>query len=157
MGHNIARVFQTSSRALLRYVGVPIEELVVSNGTAMAQQWHSNGTDGGQWSAVTDSVCNEIEKADPRIVAANIQGSRAHVSSKDRSDNQNVITVGLETHTGTRIGSLHVHLDGTFKFFPSSAGKEGGYGSKIASAGIKGFIPTDSGFENMGEQSSSSK
>ncbi|KAK2810199.1 hypothetical protein FQN50_003169 [Emmonsiellopsis sp. PD_5] len=67
-------------------------------------------------------------------------GSYAHLSSKDRSDKQKVITVGLQTHAGTRVGSLHVHIDGTFKFFPSRAGKDGGYGANIAAAAIPGYI-----------------
>ncbi|PGH07919.1 hypothetical protein AJ79_06127 [Helicocarpus griseus UAMH5409] len=99
----------------------------------------------------------EVEKADPRIKAANIQGSRAHPSSKDRDDKQDSITVGLETHSGTRIGSLHIHLDGTFKFFPSRAGRQGGYDANIVRAGIKGFMPLQNDDKSAGEQSNSSE
>lgn len=73
------------------------------------------------------------------------RGSKAHFSSKDRDDKQEVITVGLQTNAGTRIGSLHVHLSGTFKFFPSRAGREGGYYKNIAQANIPGHIPEDGG------------
>ena len=48
--------------------------------------------------------------------------------------------MGLKTDTGLRVGTLHIHLNGTFKFFASRAGKEGGYGAKIAQANIPGYI-----------------
>lgn len=41
----------------------------------------------------------------------------AHKSSKDKDDLQEVITVGLQTKSGTRVGSVHLHVDGTWKFF----------------------------------------
>lgn len=44
------------------------------------------------------------------------------------------------TAAGTRIGSVHIHLDGTFKFFASRAGRIGGYAANIVKAGIEGFI-----------------
>ncbi|PYH93056.1 hypothetical protein BO71DRAFT_328622 [Aspergillus ellipticus CBS 707.79] len=81
-----------------------------------------------------------IAQKDPRITIANIQGARAHYSSKDRSDNEKVITVGLATASGTRIGSVHVHMDGSSKFFPSRAGREGGYDTNIARARIEGHM-----------------
>lgn len=55
--------------------------------------------------------------ADPRIITADIQGAMAHKSSKDKDDLQEVITVGLQTKSGTRVGSVHLHVDGTWKFF----------------------------------------
>ncbi|PWY95975.1 hypothetical protein BO94DRAFT_620324 [Aspergillus sclerotioniger CBS 115572] len=58
----------------------------------------------------------------PRIVAADIQGAKAHISSKDTSDPEEVITVGLQTQGGLRVGTLHIHLSGSFKFFASRAG-----------------------------------
>ncbi|KAE8400350.1 hypothetical protein BDV37DRAFT_209628 [Aspergillus pseudonomiae] len=129
MSRNITRGFQTASSTFIRYAGSQLEELVTTN-----------GPDGPAWSHMTDTVCHEIEKADSRITVADIQGSRAHKSSKDREDKENVITVGLQTNSGTRIGSLHVHLNGTFKFFASRAGREGGYADKIAQANIPGYI-----------------
>lgn len=50
------------------------------------------------------------------------------------------VTLGLLTAAGTRIGSVHIHLDGTFKFFASRAGRQGGYAANIVKAGIEGFI-----------------
>ncbi|KAE8139208.1 hypothetical protein BDV38DRAFT_281373 [Aspergillus pseudotamarii] len=129
MSRNVVRGFQSASATLIRYAGSPLEELVASN-----------GSDGPTWSQATDTVCNAVERADPRVTVADIQGSRAHESSKDRDDKEKVITVGLQTNSGTRIGSLHVHLDGTFKFFASRAGREGGYAEKIAQANIPGYI-----------------
>ncbi|GIK07237.1 hypothetical protein Aspvir_002895 [Aspergillus viridinutans] len=128
MSRNITRGFQSASKTLIRYAGASLEDLVASN-----------GADGPEWSGSTNSICNAIEKADARITVADIQGSKAHPSSKDREDKQQVITVGLHTNAGTRIGSLHVHQDGTFKFFPSRAGRQGGYADNIARANIPGY------------------
>ncbi|EDN09781.1 hypothetical protein I7I51_02200 [Histoplasma capsulatum] len=63
-------------------------------------------------------------------------GARAHRSSKDRNDSKDVITVALLTATGTRVGSAHFHLDGSFKFFPSRAGKLGGFADNLQKAGL---------------------
>lgn len=51
--------------------------------------------------------------------------------------------MGLQTDSGTRVGSIHVHLDGTWKFFASRAGKEGGFAANIHKANIPGYIPTE--------------
>lgn len=55
-----------------------------------------------------------------------------------------MITVGLLTteNSKDRIGSIHVHFDGTFKFFPSRKGDFGKYMEQIRKAGIPGFIDT---------------
>lgn len=68
----------------------------------------------------------------------------AHMSSKDKDDPKEVITVGLQTNSGTRVGSVHLHVDGTWKFFASRAGREGGYAAKIQKANLPGYIPTES-------------
>ncbi|KAL1979091.1 hypothetical protein VTN96DRAFT_7026 [Rasamsonia emersonii] len=138
MSRTFARGLQTTSRALVQFTGtVSPNDILASNGPA-----------GGAWEAATKKVCDAIEKADPRISMANIQGARAHLSSKDRSDRQLVITVGLATNSGTRVGSVHVHVDGTFKFFPSRAGREGGYEDNILRANIEGHI------QNLGNEPS---
>lgn len=67
----------------------------------------------------------------------------AHISSKDKDDPKEVITVGLQTKSGTRVGSVHLHVDGTWKFFPSRAGREGGYAANIQKANLPGYIPTE--------------
>lgn len=85
------------------------------------------------------------------------RGSKAHLSSKDRSDKQNVLTVGLQTHKGTRVGSVHIHADGTFKFLASRVGREGGYSATIAQANIPGYIAGDNDTLRDGDKGSSSK
>ena len=45
------------------------------------------------------------------------------MSSKDKTDNQKVVTVGYYTQKGTRYCSIHAHEDGTWKEFFSRAGK----------------------------------
>ena len=65
-----------------------------------------------------------------------------------------VITIGLATTAGMQIGSVHVHVNGTFKFFPSLAGRQGGYDANIARAQIEVHInnsesnPTNEGSDN---------
>ncbi|KAL7354031.1 hypothetical protein ACKS0A_05034 [Histoplasma ohiense] len=44
--------------------------------------------------------------------------------------------VVLLTSTGTSVGSVHFHLDGPFKFFPSRAGKLGGFAYNLQKAGL---------------------
>lgn len=69
------------------------------------------------------------------------RGSVAHRSSKDKNDQQKVLTLGLKTNNGTQVGSVHVHMDGSFKLFPNRAGREGGYAANIVKANIPGYIP----------------
>lgn len=52
-----------------------------------------------------------------------------------------MISLSVETKLGTRVGGVHVHLDGTFKFFPSREGKQGGYWANIKKAKIERYIP----------------
>ncbi|GLA41061.1 hypothetical protein AnigIFM63309_008905 [Aspergillus niger] len=132
MSRNIIRSFQTSTAAAIQHIGAELSQ--VSS---------LNGPDGERWTDSTRNVCEAVERADPRIAVADIQGAKAHVSSKDRSDPEQVITVGLKTQGGVRVGTLHVHLGGSFKFFPSRAGREGGYDHKIAQANIPGYLAGD--------------
>lgn len=74
------------------------------------------------------------------IINVSFTGGRAHQSHKDPSDKQDVVTVGLLTTKGTSVGSIHVHLDGTWKYFPSRLGKQNGFAENIRKAGIMGFI-----------------
>ncbi|OOF97572.1 hypothetical protein ASPCADRAFT_129252 [Aspergillus carbonarius ITEM 5010] len=129
MSRNVIRAFQTSSAAAIQQIGA--ELALVGN---------INGPNGARWLESTRNVCDAVERADPRIVTADIQGAKAHISSKDKSDLEEVITVGLQTRGGLRIGTLHVHLNGSFKFFASRAGREGGYGTTIAQANIPGYL-----------------
>ncbi|PGH21433.1 hypothetical protein AJ80_03224 [Polytolypa hystricis UAMH7299] len=51
------------------------------------------------------------------------RGSNPHKSSKDPSDDKQVITVSYHTASGTRVLSIHAHDDGTWKEFMSRTGK----------------------------------
>ncbi|GAB1196236.1 hypothetical protein APSETT444_005504 [Aspergillus pseudonomiae] len=107
----------------------------------------SNGLTGPAWERSARRVTDAIEKA-------LLRGARAHFSSKDKSDHEMVITIGLATTAGMQIGSVHVHVNGTFKFFPSLAGRQGGYDANIARAQIEVHInnsesnPTNEGSDN---------
>ncbi|EER27199.1 hypothetical protein CPC735_025350 [Coccidioides posadasii C735 delta SOWgp] len=128
-----ARAFSTSAYRSITFRGSGFEAML-----------HQNGPDGGHWQSMVKRITDDIEKADPRIKVADIQGGRAHKSSNDPKDPFPVITVGLLTteNSKDRIGSIHVHFDGTFKFFPSRKGDLGKYLEQIRKAGIPGFIDT---------------
>ncbi|RDH36210.1 hypothetical protein BDQ94DRAFT_121650 [Aspergillus welwitschiae] len=129
MSRNLTRNFQTASRTLIQYMGTPMDEILTSN------------EDGAEWKSSATNTCTLIEQAEPRITVAELQGSVAHQSSKDKNDQQKVLTLGLKTNNGTQVGSVHVHMDGTFKLFPNRAGREGGYAANIIKANIPGYIP----------------
>ncbi|EFW13403.1 hypothetical protein D8B26_000007 [Coccidioides posadasii str. Silveira] len=67
-------------------------------------------------------------------------GGRAHKSHNDPKDPVLVLSFHLETIKGTRVGGVHMHLDGTWKFFPSLNGKRLGVDQVLNKAGIKGLI-----------------
>ncbi|KAF9885148.1 hypothetical protein FE257_000674 [Aspergillus nanangensis] len=52
-----------------------------------------------------------------------IQGAKAHKSSKDPSDLDDVLTIAFYSQNGTRLLSGHVHENGTYKLAESRAGK----------------------------------
>jgi len=67
-----------------------------------------------------------MEEKYPKVTEAKIQGSKPHKSAKDPTDEKDVITVSYHTVSGTRVASIHVHEDMTYKEWPSrnaSAGK----------------------------------
>ncbi|KAI9929664.1 hypothetical protein ASPWEDRAFT_172672 [Aspergillus wentii DTO 134E9] len=130
MSRNVTRGFSSASKTLINYIGTPVEQIAASN-----------KGDGEDWKSSATTACNSIEIAEPRITQAELQGSVAHYSSKDKSDRQKVLTVGLKTNNGTQVGAIHVHVDGTWKLFPNRAGREGGYAANIAKANIPGYIP----------------
>lgn len=47
---------------------------------------------------------------------------RAHYSSKDRNDEQMIITIGLSANAGIRVGTLHVVLSNSFLLVPGEMG-----------------------------------
>lgn len=60
----------------------------------------------------------------PDTLLTTVRGSEPHKSSKDPSDSKEVITISYHTAKGTRVTSVHVHNDATYKEFPSrNAGK----------------------------------
>lgn len=71
------------------------------------------------------------------------RGSRAHQPGRDSEEKQQVVTVGLENNRKMRIGTIHVHLDGTWKFWASRAGKHLGYVKNIMEAGIERLVGED--------------
>ncbi|OBR16283.1 hypothetical protein CH63R_01463 [Colletotrichum higginsianum IMI 349063] len=48
-----------------------------------------------------------------------------HKSHKDKDDDKDVITVSYHTEKGTRVTSVHVHEDNTWKEFPSRNASKG--------------------------------
>ncbi|EGC48789.1 conserved hypothetical protein [Histoplasma capsulatum var. duboisii H88] len=107
MNRVATRGFHATAQRVLQYSGsVNLGDVILTN------------ADGAEWSDSVD------------------RGARAHRSSKDRNDSKDVITVVLLTSTGTRVGSAHFHLDGSFKFFPSRAGKLGGFADNLKKAGL---------------------
>ncbi|KNG86283.1 hypothetical protein ANOM_005939 [Aspergillus nomiae NRRL 13137] len=76
MSRNFVRGLQTTTKMLIQFVGgVSPDDILVSNGLT-----------GPAWERSARRVTDAIEKADPRIIIAIIQGARAHFSSKDKSD-----------------------------------------------------------------------
>ncbi|CCF39118.1 hypothetical protein CH063_10035 [Colletotrichum higginsianum] len=61
----------------------------------------------------------------PKVTEARIQGSVPHKSHKDKDDDKDVITVSYHTEKGTRVTSVHVHEDNTWKEFPSRNASKG--------------------------------
>ncbi|PYH97140.1 hypothetical protein BO71DRAFT_481424 [Aspergillus ellipticus CBS 707.79] len=122
MSRNFARGIQSTARTLISYVSSNPSDIVAMN-----------GAQGPDFGLATTTILSAIEKADPRITNAQIQ---------DRNDAQNVITVGLLTATGTRVATVHIHRDGTFKFWASRWGKEKGIEQNISRACIPGHLPS---------------
>ncbi|PYH94144.1 hypothetical protein BO71DRAFT_399124 [Aspergillus ellipticus CBS 707.79] len=66
--------------------------------------------------ALVDSYCKEQEARDPRIKQAEIKGTELHKSHKDPTDPLKVISVQFLDDEGKRVGTGHLHEDGTSKF-----------------------------------------
>ncbi|TPX22047.1 hypothetical protein DIZ76_016014 [Coccidioides immitis] len=100
-----------------------------------------NGPDGEQWENQFRELVDRIEQLqDNRIQVVRGHGRRAHKSHNDPKDPVLVLSFHLETIKGTRVGGVHMHLDGTWKFFPSLNGKRLGVDQVLNKAGIKGLI-----------------
>lgn len=53
---------------------------------------------------------------------------------------QEVISVSLQTKSGTSVATVHLHLDGTWKLFSSHVRTKGRHAAKIRSANLPGYI-----------------
>ncbi|KAK2765390.1 hypothetical protein FQN54_008236 [Arachnomyces sp. PD_36] len=126
INHMATKAFSTSAQRAIKFL----------DPTKVTDLVHANGPDGTQWTESVKHGCDKMELADGRITSAKIQGALAHISSKDRTDPMKVITVAILTATGNRVGSAHFHIDGSFKFFPSRYGRDGGYAENLRKAGI---------------------
>ncbi|ODA80586.1 hypothetical protein RJ55_03545 [Drechmeria coniospora] len=108
-----ARGFSTTARRLLRLVGrVSLEDVL-----------QLNDKDGPKWVGNVQGVASAIESQRSDVASYEIQGAKAHKSSKDPTETQNVITLAFYSIKGTRVGSAHACEDGGFTFHPSRAGR----------------------------------
>ncbi|EFQ28085.1 uncharacterized protein GLRG_03229 [Colletotrichum graminicola M1.001] len=78
---------------------------------------------GAQWAENVQIVVSSIESQRTDVASYEIQGAKAHKSSKDPNETQDVITLAFYSHKGTRIGSAHAREDGTYTFQASRAGR----------------------------------
>ncbi|GFF62716.1 hypothetical protein IFM60648_00699 [Aspergillus lentulus] len=65
---------------------------------------------------LVDKYCHEQETRDPRIKYADIQGTELHKSHKDPTDPKKVISIQFLDQEKKRVGTGHLHEDGTSKF-----------------------------------------
>ncbi|KAL4766950.1 hypothetical protein BDW60DRAFT_201151 [Aspergillus nidulans var. acristatus] len=65
---------------------------------------------------LVDTYCNDQEKRDPRIKYASIEGTEFHQSHKDRTDPKQVLSIKFFDEERKRVGTGHLHEDGTSKF-----------------------------------------
>ncbi|KAK2777403.1 hypothetical protein CKAH01_12088 [Colletotrichum kahawae] len=107
------RGFSTTARKLLELVGkVSLQDVK-----------QVNETSGAQWAENVQIVASSIESQRTDVVSYEIQGAKAHKSSKDPNETQDVITLAFYSARGTRIGSAHAREDGTYTFQSSRAGR----------------------------------
>ncbi|GIJ99640.1 hypothetical protein Aspvir_003641 [Aspergillus viridinutans] len=121
MSLNTIRNFSsTAKRHILSLIGkVTIEDVR-----------KTNGSKGDEWVASVQKIRDEVETQYNVVTSYEIQGAKAHKSSKDPTDPDDVITVGFYSQNGTRLLSGHVHADGTYKLTESRAGKGKGKGQQ---------------------------
>ncbi|KAB8253551.1 hypothetical protein BDV32DRAFT_156041 [Aspergillus pseudonomiae] len=78
---------------------------------------------GQGWKTGINKAVPGLRSRYPRAKTAEFNGDQSHKSSKDPSDPKDVVTLAMFSERGTRLGSAHIHEDGTFNDFPSRAGK----------------------------------
>ncbi|KAK2752470.1 hypothetical protein FQN54_008132 [Arachnomyces sp. PD_36] len=101
---------QAGSKRFFHIVGrVSVEDVVRRSGTG--------------WQGGFDTALPSVRQKYPTAKTAIIQGSQAHKSSKDPLDPKNVVTLAMYDENDVRVGSAHIHEDGTFTDHPSRAGE----------------------------------
>ncbi|KAI8943644.1 hypothetical protein NX059_001629 [Plenodomus lindquistii] len=65
--------------------------------------------------AVVKDYCEKLEKEHSIIKAAEIKGTRLHNSTDDPNDEKMVVSIRCFDTNGKRVGTAHVHEDGTGK------------------------------------------
>ncbi|KAE8321283.1 hypothetical protein RU639_013165 [Aspergillus parasiticus] len=77
--------------------------------------------------AVVIGYCDAQEKKDPRCKKANLRGTELHDSHDDPTDKKKVISIRFLDENDRRVGTGHLHEDGTAKFRykqnPNAVGK----------------------------------
>ncbi|BCS05104.1 uncharacterized protein AKAW2_80905S [Aspergillus luchuensis] len=80
---------------------------------------------------LVDTYCSDQEKRDPRIKYASIEGTEFHTSHKDKTDPKKVLTIKFLDESKRRVGTGHLHEDGTSKFRykqkPPAESQDGGF------------------------------
>ncbi|DAA78391.1 TPA_exp: hypothetical protein A8136_4367 [Trichophyton benhamiae CBS 112371] len=69
---------------------------------------------GSGWGSGFSIALPQLREKYPTAISAIIQGSQAHKSTKDPSDTKSVVTLAMYDEKGVRVGSAHIHEDGTF-------------------------------------------
>ncbi|EEQ28041.1 hypothetical protein McanMca71_008026 [Microsporum canis] len=62
------------------------------------------------------NFCEDREKKDSRCIKAEIKGTRFHRSHDDPTDEKEVLTIKFFNEDDKRVGTGHLHEDGTYKF-----------------------------------------
>ncbi|PYH99826.1 hypothetical protein BO71DRAFT_394047 [Aspergillus ellipticus CBS 707.79] len=116
--NTVRSISSTTKRSILNLLGRVTEEDVRK----------TNGSSGSQWVSSLQKLKDDVESQYDSVTGYEIQGAKAHKSSKDPSDPDDVITIGFYSQNGTRLLSGHVHENGTYKLAESRAGKGKGKG-----------------------------
>lgn len=152
------------------FIGSPLEDVVTKN-SANGQQWRDTieGVCNSIKKAVSDlsifekyasfyinpfrierlslqTSCMlglEISNLNASVLIFSYRGAKAHLSSTDKDDMQEVISVTLLTKAGISVGALHLHFDSTWKLFPRGRGVKAGHAPKIKRASLPGCISTN--------------
>ncbi|KAM5441266.1 hypothetical protein MferCBS31731_003695 [Microsporum ferrugineum] len=88
------------------------------------------------WGYGFDTALPKLRQKYPTAKTAIIQGSQAHKSTKDPADTKHVVTLAMYDENDVRVGSAHIHEDGTFTDKMTRSGR--GQLSSMAAAANKG-------------------